>query len=33
MKAVSDLKEDDLDEYNIPVKEWEQRVKWRSENK
>ena len=33
MKAVSDLKKDDLDEYNIPVKEWEQRVKWRNENK
>lgn len=33
MKAVSDLKEDELGEYNIPVEEWEQRVKWRSENK
>lgn len=27
MKAVSDLKEDELDKYNIPLGEWEKRIK------
>ncbi len=33
MKAVSDLKEDELDEYNIPVEAWKECVKRRRENK
>jgi len=33
MKAVSDLKEDELDEYNIPLEEWEKRVELKKLNK
>lgn len=33
MKAVSDLKEEQLDEYNIPFEEWEKRVKLKEQNK
>lgn len=33
MKAVSDLKEEELDEYNIPRDEWEKRVTLKEQNK
>ncbi|MCH2001564.1 immunity protein YezG family protein [Acinetobacter seifertii] len=33
MKAVSDLKEEELDEYNIPRDEWEKRVLLKEQNK
>lgn len=33
MKAVSDLKEEELDEYNISFEEWEKRVKLKEQNK
>ncbi len=33
MKAVSDLKESELDEYNIPHEEWEKRVELKKQNK
>jgi len=33
MKAISDLKEEELDEYNIPIDEWEKRVKLKEKNK
>lgn len=33
MKAVSGLKENELDEYNIPFEEWEKRVKLRNQSK
>lgn len=33
MKAVSDLKEEELDEYNIPHDEWEKRVTLKEKNK
>jgi hypothetical protein len=33
MKAVSDLKGDELDKYNIPFEEWEKRVKLKEKNK
>ncbi|MFW1649767.1 immunity protein YezG family protein [Acinetobacter nosocomialis] len=33
MKAVSDLKEEELDEYNIPRDEWEKRVMLKEQNK
>ena len=33
MKAVSDLKESELDEYNIPHEEWEKRVELKKKNK
>lgn len=32
MKAVSDLKEEELDEYNIPYEEWEKRVKLKNQS-
>ncbi len=33
MKGVSDLKEDELDEYNIPLEEWEKRIELKKKNK
>lgn len=33
MKAISDLKEEEQDEYNIPIDEWEKRVKLKEKNK
>ena len=33
MKAVSDLKREELDENNIPLDEWEKRVALRKQNK
>lgn len=32
MKAVSDLKKEELDEYNIPLDEWEKRVKLKNQS-
>lgn len=33
MRRVSDLKLEELDEYNIPLEEWEKRVKLRNQSK
>lgn len=33
MRRVSDLKLEELDEYNIPFEEWEMRIKHREQNK
>ncbi|AWL27949.1 hypothetical protein DJ533_04785 [Acinetobacter defluvii] len=33
MRRVSDLKLEELDEYNIPFEEWEMRIKLREQNK
>jgi hypothetical protein len=33
MKPVSDLKQEELDEYNIPLDEWEKRVTLKKQNK
>lgn len=33
MRRVSDLKLEELDEYNIPIEEWENRVKLRNQSK
>lgn len=33
MKGVSDLKREELDEYNIPLEEWEKRVELKKKSK